>query len=235
MELISAMMIGLVGSFHCVGMCGPIALALPNVNLNTAPFLAGRLLYNSGRIVTYALMGGLFGLLGKGIAIAGIQQWISILLGVLILVIVFLPSKIKINLTRHEIIERINSPLKKSIGILFKKGTAPSMFAIGFFNGFLPCGLVYVALAGAVASGSMLNGMLFMFLFGLGTLPLLFTVSLFGKILTVDIRQKIRRLIPVFAAALAIIFILRGLNLGIPIVSPKLTGKAPSTEMMHKH
>lgn len=233
MEYISALALGFFGSFHCIGMCGPIALALPVNDTSNLSFFTGRVLYNIGRTVTYALLGFLFGLIGSGFELAGIQQGASIALGIIIIVAVLIPAKFKTKVTTHPIIGNVSTPLKSSIGKLFRKGTLSSLFTIGFLNGFLPCGFVYIAIAGAIAAGSPVNGIFFMFMFGLGTLPAMFAASVFRKFISIDFRQKVRRLTPVFAVLLAVIFILRGLNLGIPYLSPKMDDGVKSHQMMH--
>ena len=82
MELWTAFSIGLLGSLHCIGMCGPIAFALPLNRQNNFQASLGGLTYNLGRLLTYFLLGSLFGVLGFGFALAGAQQWISIVVGV---------------------------------------------------------------------------------------------------------------------------------------------------------
>ena len=224
MELITALTIGFLGSFHCIGMCGPIALALPVPKSSNIVFFTGRVLYNFGRLISYGLMGLLFGYLGKGFAVWGYQQSLSIALGVIILVLLFIPARYKNKLLGMNIILKVTEPLKRSIGNLFKRDSLPSFLLIGFLNGFLPCGFVYIGLAGATATGSPVTGMLFMVLFGLGTVPAMLAVSLFGKMINLNVRRKISKAIPVFAFMLAVIFILRGMNLGIPYLSPKMMG-----------
>ena len=231
MELLTALTIGFFGSFHCIGMCGPIALALPVPKSSNIIFFGGRVLYNFGRLISYGLMGLLFGLLGKGFAVWGYQQSLSIALGVIIIILLFIPARYKNKVLGMNIILKITEPLKKSIGNLFKKDNLPAFLLIGFLNGFLPCGFVYIGLAGAAATGSLVTGMLFMIMFGLGTVPAMLAVSLFGKLITLNIRRKISRAIPVLAFMLAVIFILRGLNLGIPYLSPRMMG--PKATMHH--
>lgn len=222
-EILSAFAIGLFGSLHCIGMCGPIAIALPVPDSSGLSFAAGRILYNIGRVFTYSFLGAVFGLLGSRFVIAGFQQGISITLGIIILLVVLMPSKYKIKITQHPIILKLSGPLKESIGILFKKGTFSSLFLIGVLNGLLPCGLVYVALAGAIASGDAISGSAVMFLFGLGTIPVMFTATVFGKFININLRRKLNKLIPAFTIVLALIFILRGMALGIPYISPKIS------------
>lgn len=216
----STFTIGLLGSLHCVGMCGPIALALPS-GKNKARFIAGRLFYNLGRIITYTIIGALFGLLGLSLSMAGFQQWLSIITGTVMIVMVLLPFKYanKLNLP---LLHQLNLWLKKRFSYFFRNRQWYSHFFIGIFNGFLPCGLVYVALAAAIASGSIINGMLHMALFGLGTLPLMLSISMAGNFISVDWRQRINRLVPYFVVVLGLLFILRGLNLGIPYLSPQI-------------
>ncbi len=230
MELLTALTIGFLGSFHCIGMCGPIAVALPVPKSSNIVFFSGRVLYNFGRLISYGIMGLLFGFLGKGFVVWGYQQSLSIALGVIIIILLVIPGKYKNKFLGMNIILKITEPLKRSIGKLFKRTSLPSFLLIGFLNGFLPCGFVYIGLAGAAATGSPITGMLFMVLFGLGTLPAMLTVSLFGKLISLNVRKKISRAIPVLAFMLALIFILRGLNLGIPYLSPKMMG---TKTMMH--
>ena len=231
-EILAAFLVGLVGSLHCIGMCGPIAIALPVPDSSNLSFFTGRILYNLGRVVTYSFLGAILGLLGGRIALVGAQQVVSIILGVVIIIAVLLPQKYKNYFAQHLIVQKLAQPLKENIGILFKKGTFSAMFLIGILNGFLPCGLVYVALAGAIASGNAISGASVMILFGLGTVPAMFAATIFGKFINVGIRTKIRKAVPVLAIILGVIFILRGMNLGISYLSPKLSsGTEVSSEM----
>ncbi len=233
MELWTALVVGFLGSFHCVGMCGPIAIALPIPNSKNITFFNGRVLYNIGRVVSYSIMGLIFGVLGKGFSMFGFQQWLSISLGVIILLTIFTPGKYKKFVTQNKFVLRLTLPIKTSISSLFKKGTVSSLFTIGILNGFLPCGFVYMGLAGAMATGAAFSGFLVMVMFGLGTIPAMFTISIFGKYINLSVRRKISKLTPVFAVLLAVIFILRGLNLGIPYLSPKLGANMQHQMMMH--
>lgn len=235
MELWTAFVIGLLGSFHCIGMCGPIVLALPPGEQGNIFFVSGRLLYNVGRVFTYALLGAVFGLLGSGISVAGLQQWASISLGVVILLVVLLPSKYKQVFIDTLQFSLLTSRLKNYFGKLFKKSSQGSLLLIGIVNGFLPCGFVYIGIAGAIATGSFINGILYMALFGAGTIPIMFSVSIAGNFISLKLRKKISRLIPVLALILAIIFILRGLNLGVPYLSPKLMKSNTEQNMNMQH
>ena len=235
MEALSGLALGFLGSLHCIGMCGPIALALPSQSKSKLSFYSGRILYNLGRVVTYSIMGLVIGLIGQKINLAGYQQIVSIVLGVIILVIVLLPSRIKNYFIQLKPVQIITKKLQSTIGVLFRKGSQGSLFSIGALNGFLPCGFVYVALAGAVALGNVEKSILFMALFGIGTIPAMFSTSIVTNLLGQNFRKRIHRAIPVFASVLAIIFILRGLNLGIPYLSPKLKTITPVERTNNSH
>ena len=213
-------LIGFLGSFHCVGMCGPIAIALPIGKTSNTQLIISRILYNLGRVVTYTFLGAIFGLFGKGIAVAGMQRYASILVGVIILIYYLMPNRFKGQLSTTKPHQVLGNFVKKAFGKLTKTGSSQSLFIFGIINGFLPCGFVYVALAGALTMGDFVSGALFMTLFGLGTTPIMLATSLIGKFLSAGLKSKMNKLIPVFAIILAIIFILRGLSLGIPFISP---------------
>ncbi len=219
----AAFLLGFLGSFHCIGMCGPIALALPLPDSSWTAKVQGSLVYNIGRALTYGAMGFVFGLVGKGFSLFGWQQVISIIIGLLLIGSVVLPA-------RYFTVLRKNKPswlwpierVKKAIGQLFMQKNYASLFRIGLLNGLLPCGLVYVGIAGAVASGTALNGAAFMALFGLGTLPSMLTLSLSGNIVSLHWRNKIRRALPVLTVLLGLLFLVRGMGLGIPYLSPAM-------------
>ncbi len=216
------LLLGLLGSLHCVGMCGPLAMALPDPGISTARFVLGRLLYNLGRAVTYALMGLIFGLIGYGLYFVGIQQIVSITIGALILLSA-IPALAVIT-SRWQ--QPIATRLKRILSPLFQKTAASGFFLIGLLNGLLPCGFVYMGIAGAILAGSALHGALFMFLFGLGTFPLMMVMSVSKRFLTPKFRFHITRIMPYVAFVVGTLLILRGLNLGIPYVSPDLTEHA---------
>lgn len=222
MDIYAGFLIGLLGSFHCIGMCGPIAIALPAGEVKSFKSVIRKLIYNLGRIITYSIMGAVLGLLGEKIKLFGFQQILSIILGVIILISILLPVKFKGNFVFLKAYGFYEKNIKIRIVKLFNSSSSFSFLLIGILNGLLPCGLVYIALAGALALGDVLSGVLFMALFGLGTLPLMFVATLAGGFINLNIRRKISRAIPVLTLIFAVIFILRGLNLGIPLISPKM-------------
>ncbi len=219
--LFSALVLGLMGSFHCAGMCGPIAIALP-LHGNTVPQkIFGGTLYNVGRTITYGIMGAIFGLLGQGIQMIGVQQKISVIMGVVMIISVLFPALFKNQYRMDKSMFSFVGKLKKRIGEMFSIRSFQSLFFIGMLNGLLPCGLVYMAIAGAIGTGNAAEGTLYMILFGLGTIPMLLTISLAGNIMSQAIRRKINKLIPVMVVVVGLLFILRGLSLGIPYLSPE--------------
>ncbi len=230
MEVWTGFVVGLVGSLHCVGMCGPIALALPVFGENKFQVILGRLLYNLGRIITYSIFGALFGLFGSRIVLFGLQQDLSIAIGVLILLYVIIPRKIKTSVSQLKFYSSITKFLKSNFSKLLNKKTNRSMLTIGLLNGLLPCGFVYVGIAGATSTNGWIEGALYMALFGLGTTPIMFATAMLGKVITFNLRSKINKLIPLFAAVFAILFILRGLNLGVPYLSPKFEYPTANTQ-----
>jgi uncharacterized protein len=222
LEFTSALALGFIGSLHCAGMCGPIALALPLNDRSWFARISGGLLYNAGRTITYALLGAIVGLAGLGLALGGMQQWVSIILGSLMILAVIVPRLGSIGKKAVSVTDSLTGKLKKPFIKLFKMRTYGSLFMIGLLNGFLPCGLVYIALAGALVMSHVHQGALYMLFFGLGTIPMMLAIAIAGNILTRKLRQKLTIVIPYFIILLGILFILRGLNLGIPYVSPKL-------------
>ncbi|MFA6233848.1 MAG: sulfite exporter TauE/SafE family protein [Bacteroidota bacterium] len=225
--LYSGFILGLLGSLHCLGMCGPIVMVLPGFVQEKWKFFFGRVLYNVGRAITYAAMGFIVGLIGQSIALAGFQQWLGIAAGVLMILSVLLPAAgVRRALpTRH--FERLLAAIKTRLGRLLGNSSQSSLFTIGLLNGFLPCGLVFMALAASLAMGSAPGSAAYMFLFGMGTLPLMFAASYAGGLITGEVRRRITRLIPIGVVVLGMLFILRGLSLGIPFISPDM-------EMMKK-
>ena len=219
MLLWTAFALGFFGSLHCAGMCGPLALALPPTGRSTAGFVVGRVVYNLGRLVTYCLLGLLFGFIGQTLLVAGLQRWLSIGLGVALL-IGLLASK---RLALAAPVVRLLGRLKSGMSGWLQTRTLTSLGVLGGLTGLLPCGLVYVACAGAAATDHWHLGGLYMLVFGLGTVPMMLGIGLSGKLVQGELRLKLRRLVPVSVVILSTLLILRGLSLGIPYLSPDLS------------
>lgn len=217
----SAFILGILGSFHCIGMCGPIALMLP-IGKST-PLQKGIKigLYNLGRITSYAIIGIVFGLLGEGLMTFGVQQQVSIIIGLLMILAVVIPSsklnQFKITMPLYKLIGKV----KKEMGIALKKDANSTFYQLGFLNGFLPCGLVYMAVFASLATPGLWESALYMVLFGLGTVPVMAGVIYFKSYIEKITRFNPRKIIPYAVVILGLLFILRGLGLGIPYLSPK--------------
>ncbi|MRX70184.1 hypothetical protein SAMN06265349_101816 [Flavobacterium resistens] len=218
--LYSAFILGIISSLHCVGMCGPIAVMLPVDHQNEAKKVTQVITYHLGRLTAYATIGLIFGLLGRGFFMAGIQQKISIFIGLAMIAVVLIPEKTFANYNFSKPVYKVISKIKSSLGSQFKKKSYKSLFIIGLLNGFLPCGMVYVALFGAIAMQSASLGVLYMLLYGLGTIPLMTIVVYIHSLLKLPFRNKIQKAIPYVAVFIGVLFILRGLGLGIPYLSP---------------
>jgi len=234
MFLWTAFIVGLVGSAHCAGMCGPIALALPLKSDNWFTRAGGGLIYNAGRIITYMILGAIFGLLGKGIRMAGFQLWASIVIGILMIIMVVVPLIFRKMPSLNTVFEGYSARLLSGFRNMFRKGDNKSLFGIGLLNGILPCGLVYVAVAGAINTGDVVSAMMYMALFGAGTIPVMLAVSLAGTMISLNLRIFVNKLSPYVIVLLGVLFILRGLSLGIAYISPKAEALTPVIEKAHK-
>ena len=233
MEYWTAFTIGLLGSLHCIGMCGPIAFALPlNRKSNWAIYI-GSSLYNLGRLATYFTIGLLFGLLGHGFALAGFQQTLSIFIGLGMIISILLPWAFRKRFRLSGKWSLIVGRVKGSLANRFGNSSYSNLFSIGLLNGLLPCGLVYLGLAGATAMASPSQGGLFMLFFGLGTMPLMFAITILGSSLKLSFKSKVRSMTPIIIILIGGLFVLRGMNLGIPYLSPKIA--VESSEIIKCH
>jgi uncharacterized protein len=208
--MISAFITGFLGSFHCVGMCGGLALAAQARHWQSA------VLYHLGRSLTYAVLGAMFGLLGRGLYIGGFQQYTSILIGVLMIVFVLMPYQ------NFPLLFKLYQRFKQHINPLKLKNKWLSGFLLGILNGLLPCGLVYVAIFASIATSDMWYGAGYMFLFGMGTIPMLVLLGVAPKLLPLSWRSQLVKAVPVFVVCVGLLLIVRGLNLNIPYISPYL-------------
>ncbi len=230
--IITGLVLGIISSLHCVGMCGPLSLALPTQYLPKAQRIIAMLLYQFGRVITYSTLGLIFGLAGRKVFLAGFQQWFSIGTGILIFFLVIQYWIFRKNLQPHFLNRFYLAVQTIMIRILKEKGIIPFLF-FGIANGFLPCGMVYMALAGALVTTEIHQSVLFMASFGLGTLPAMIAVSFFRQFLGLQIRNSFRKVTPFVISIVAAILILRGMNLGIPFISPVLQSATEATISCH--
>ncbi len=213
-------LMGLLGSVHCIGMCGPLVMALPISHKNNFQKMAALFLYHAGKIASYSLLGILFGLFGSQFPIFGLQKNISIVIGITMLLYVAYVFVLKPKHLQLGLFKGLYNYIVKYLGRLFKSKHTGTFFLIGVLNGLLPCGMIYLALSSAMATQHILSGGLLMAFFGLGTVPALLMVALGGQYMGFAFRRKLQKLLPVFIFSMGVLLILRGLNLGIPYLSP---------------
>lgn len=219
--VVSAIALGFASGFHCIGMCGPIALSMGLTKKQATNFYLQNLTYQFGRIFTYSLLGGILGIIGEGFEMAGFQQYLTIAVGILLIMMAIFSFGGKDFASKIPFLSKFLFSVKSNLGKLLQKADYRSRFTTGILNGFLPCGMVYMALTASLAAGGIWQGASYMALFGLGTLPFMFTVVLVGNLMNQAFRLKILKAVPFIMIILGGLFILRGLELGIPYISPR--------------
>ncbi|TAL68351.1 MAG: sulfite exporter TauE/SafE family protein [Bacteroidetes bacterium] len=222
MFIITGFILGLITSLHCVGMCGPLALAVPRTGAGKLNLFVEGFLFNFGRVITYSIMGLILGGVGLAVTLAGYQEIISILIGSSILVIYLFALIFKKKLFQLNSSGKLYSKLQTLFRKYFQKRTKGALLLLGILNGLLPCGAVYIALAQSIIAGGMAESSLFMASFGLGTMPLLLSIFISRNIIPVSFRKKLTKLIPVAIVLVGALLIMRGMSLGIPYISPVL-------------
>ena len=230
---IPAFILGVISNLHCLGMCGPIALAIPlNRSSKSAMFL-GILQYHIGRVLVYGILGYLVGYIGMGIKLFGVLQAISILAGIGIIIYAW-RKKITFykNPFSSSLVSRLSSLLSQTMGKIMRSESPLKLFLLGALNGLLPCGMVYTALITAVVLGASILSATSMLAFGLGTLPGLVAFSVFAQQLGNTIRSKINRYLPYLITVVGLLIILRGMNLNIPYISPKVSFSQEKKEVV---
>lgn len=214
-----AFIIGLFGSLHCIGMCGPLAMGIPSLKQGAWLLLLDKLLYQCGRVISYCLLGLMVGLIGRQLWMAGLQQGISIMSGLLI--IMAATSRIfKLTFWKS------SSWLVKPFTVLLEYALnhKANHLIVGMINGLLPCGFVYLALADALHTGSVVSAGNYMFWFGLGTVPLMLLATVGMGFTKGLFRRRVNRMIPYMMLCLGCWFVLRGMELDIPYLSPARAG-----------
>ena len=223
MELfvLTGFILGLTSNLHCIGMCGPIAMAIPVKRSSNLSILSCSLQYNFGRIITYAILGLIVGSIGLTINTIGVLQWLSIAAGVGL--ILFAWRKYFLNLFSGRLPSfKIQSFLNKGLGRVLKSKSPFRLFLLGNINGLLPCGMVFAALLNAILTGDFLYSGLAMVAFGVGTLPAMIAVTFVANKISGSARQKMNRAVPYLLTLVGLLIVLRGMNLDIPFLSPRV-------------
>ena len=209
-------MLGMAGSLHCIGMCGPLVLMMPSGWLGTV-------VYHLGRTLTYALLGLIAGMLFQVVDIRAFQSEFSMGIG---LVFLSMWAYQRWGISKQGSVAGNENGFKKGVLTLFStamNGRHLGWRAVaGMANGLLPCGLVYGAMMAAVGQGTTQGSILLMTGFGLGTIPSLFVLGLLGNKITQAVRKTWSKWLPWWLLVMAMLFLLRGMNLGIPFLSPKV-------------
>lgn len=213
-------LMGLLGSVHCIGMCGPLVMALPISQKKTYQKIASLFLYHFGKIASYSILGLLFGLFGSQFPVFALQRNISLVIGFSMLIYVLYVFVLKPKHLQLGIFGTYYNQIVKLLSRLFKSRSTLSFLLIGMLNGLLPCGMIYLALSSSMATQHILSGGLLMLFFGLGTMPALLMVALGGQYMGFTFRKRVQKLLPAFIFGMGVLLILRGLNLGIPYISP---------------
>jgi uncharacterized protein len=206
--LLAGAVLGLAGSIHCAGMCGPLLLAVAR-GASRAALVRRMSLYHAARICTYALLGipagyagraGSFGLFGRTVAFTGGILLVAAASGALF--------------SRHGrsashrwslVIVRAGAAAAK----LTRRHSHLGPLALGAVNGLLPCGLVYAAAAAAAATGTVNSAVTFMIAFGAGTVPLLFALTVSAAAVPATMRHRLRFLAPALMALAGLLLIVR--------------------------
>lgn len=228
MEMLAGFVVGLAGSMHCAGMCGPLVAALPSPEHRTASFFIGRLLYNAGRIATYSVLGAIVGLGGSVLSMAVHGQTVSLISGILMIILAMAQLLLHWSVPVPDVVHRLLQPLRARLAGMMRQHGLAAMTGIGMLNGLLPCGMVTAALVGAAGMGSMLYAAGFMTAFGLGTLPIMLALAIGLPFVAGTWRARLGTAAPVMALLMGILIMVRGMGLGIPLLSPP-TPKQVST------
>lgn len=243
--LIAGFVLGLTSNLHCIGMCGPIAMAIPVNRKSNLSILSGILQYNSGRILTYSILGAIVGSIGVTVETFGILQWISIAAGVFMILFAWrkwLSARLDAKLP----VLGIQGFVSKGLGKVIASRSPFKLTLLGSLNGMLPCGMVYVALMNALLGGNPLSSAYAMIAFGVGTLPAMIAVGFAANRISTSLRQKLNKAVPYMLTIVGVLIVLRGMNLDIPYISPKVSvnknetrsevkEKAPQVEMSCCH
>lgn len=221
--LLSGLLLGIFSSFHCVGMCGAIAFSLPIQTQSPSSKIISFGLYHLGRMTMYTLLGIFFGAVGRHVFIGGLQQWLSIVLGVMVVLFVFAFYKKSVLVAKIPLLSNLYIWVQRLLINTLHRKSSFAMFVVGLLNALLPCGMVYLAIAGALTSSNMFAAGLFMLAFGVGTVPLMLLVSYLGVLIPISFRNQLKKAVPIAVFLVGIFLIVRGLNLNLPYLSPNIS------------
>ncbi len=231
---ISAILLGLASNFHCLGMCGPIAIAIPLDRSNNWTIFKGIIQYNSGRIATYSFLGLIMGSIGLSVESIGWLQVLSVVAGVTIILYAW-RKLLPVGISNTLNFSFLQSFISRNMGKTLKKQSNYKLFLLGMLNGMLPCGMVFLALINALLSGNNLDSAMAMALFGTGTFPIMLFISFAVHSINPSLRLKFSRGVPYLLTIVGLLVVLRGLNLGIPYFSPKVDSLTTNIKNEKQH
>jgi sulfite exporter TauE/SafE len=198
-------------------MCGPLAIAFCNrPNATNSQILFNALSYNIGRTLTYTLLGIIFGSIGSFLFLVDLQKYLSVIIGAVLIISVLFSLDLESRFNKISFLSKINFYIKNKISKLVRLSQTKSPLSLGMFNGLLPCGLVYLAIAGALSSQTMMSGALFMMMFGLGTIPALFLLVIGSQSVSPKLRSRFRQVLPFVNILFGIFLIYRGVVVDMP-------------------
>jgi sulfite exporter TauE/SafE len=210
-----ALSIGFFGSLHCAGMCGPLALVFCSHQTGKGSILPG-VFYNIGRVITYMILGLVFGLIGSVFAMANIQMLVSVVLGVIMIFSFFLSIDLDRAIAASWLGRKVYQPVKLQLGYFLSRASSKPPILLGMLNGILPCGMVYIALAGAMSMPGIENAAIFMMFFGLGTFPMMMIFSSGIQWVRPSWRLRFQKILPYVTLLFGCALIYRGISTHIP-------------------
>lgn len=219
--IITGFILGISSSLHCLGMCGPIAMAIPVDRSSNGRILFGALQYNLGRIFTYSILGVIVGSMGFTLNTFGILQWLSIIAGVALILFAWRKYLQRLTFGKFPGLN-INLGLNNLLGKVIRSKSPLKLLLLGGLNGLLPCGMVFFALLNAIQTGEIFQSALAMAAFGVGTLPAMLAVTFASNKISSTLRGKLNHVVPVMLTIVGVLIVLRGMNLNIPYISPEV-------------
>lgn len=234
LSITAPLLLGLLGSLHCFGMCGPIALALPVNQFTPMKKHFAIFLYNIGRTLSYVVLGIIVGNIGELLVMSGFQRWLSITAGASILIGLIIKYTSIIQIKPFGPFVNFINYIKAKLSLSLRHKSTLFFAITGFLNGLLPCGLVYMALTAAAALGSVNDALWFMFVFGMSTWPVMASMSYLINLASKKLRSGINHAMPYVLALMAVLILVRGLNLGIPYISPKFIAETKEVNCCNK-
>ena len=224
--ILPALLLGLGGSLHCAAMCGPLVFSVQN-NWGIKGINLPILLYHGGRILGYLFLGLAFSFITAPVYLFHLQQYISLVSGILLLLFVFKNKIPGIKQLMAWISNRLSTSMSKYYQ---KKNSIP---VVGFLNGLLPCGLSYAAAAVSVSQPNVGASLSFMLFFGLGTLPMFLVGSYLSKKVKFGFFKRINQYVNYSMVFVGLLLVLRGAGLSIPYLSPDIAPESTEVECCH--